>query len=496
MTGRARRGRWGLAAGLCAVLVGAPVWAAPPPAGDGAQARPATRPSAALRPTVLVANGGGDDRVAREIAKRIDGALAEALADLGLRVEVETATPSGEPHQLADLARERQALVIAPVLRQRGGALELEIVAAEADSKVVTSRVETTEPGDAAVRAVVMVRDLVRHHLATVAGRSTGSPVPIAVPPEPLAAEARSEGRLTLAVNATLYGGLVGYSIQRASGSDDPRLLYPLMAVGAGVGLGGSLIVAGEWDVGVGDAWFLSAGAWWPTLSGIFIYEGRFAQLKSEEEADESRWTYGLIGGTAGITLSTLALTLGKMSEGGAVLAHSGGGLGTVYGALGEMAIEGSIDFFPQAGMGYGAAFGWLVASTVAVHVRPPPSRVLAMDLGAALGGLGGAALASPLLFDEPTPNQQRAWLAAAAGASVLGGGIALWWTASDDANRLAPPPVAASSASERPVGIQTVAPTLGVPEVSPPPELTREPWNAPNPHSPRYGAGLTGVWW
>ena len=44
---------------------------------------------------------------------------------------------------------------------------------------------------------------------------------------------------VVLAVNATLYGGVVGYSIQRSSGSEDPRLLYPLLAVGAGIA-GGS----------------------------------------------------------------------------------------------------------------------------------------------------------------------------------------------------------------------------------------------------------------
>lgn len=41
-----------------------------------------------------------------------------------------------------------------------------------------------------------------------------------------------SPGRVSLIANATLFGGLVGYSIQRGSGSTDPRLLVPLMVVG------------------------------------------------------------------------------------------------------------------------------------------------------------------------------------------------------------------------------------------------------------------------
>jgi len=43
------------------------------------------------------------------------------------------------------------------------------------------------------------------------------------------------------------------------------------------------------------------------------------------------------------------------MSEGGAVLAHSGGAAGTLLGGLTEMAYRGSTDLTPERGMGYGA---------------------------------------------------------------------------------------------------------------------------------------------
>jgi hypothetical protein len=228
-------------------------------------------------------------------------------------------------------------------------------------------------------------------------------------------------------VNSTLYGGLVGFSIQKSSGSDDPRLLYPLLAVGAGIGLGGSIILAEEWDLSVGDAWFLSAGAWWPTLAGHLIYEGRFAERAGEE--DQERWAFGLVGGTTGLTLATLGLTLGRMSDGGAVMAHSGGGLGLVLGGLAEIAATGDIEATPFAGMGYGAALGWLATAAAATQARVSPSRVLAVDLGALLGGLGGAALASPLLFDAPTPGDQRAWVGATAGGLLVGAGAAWFIT-------------------------------------------------------------------
>ena len=140
--------------------------------------------------------------------------------------------------------------------------------------------------------------------------------------------------------------------MQRASGSDDPRLLYTLLAVGAGIGLGGAIIVAEEWDVGVGDAWSLVSGAWWPTLASHLLYEGRFGDLPGDTALGAERWSFGLIGGTTGLALATLGLTLGGMSEGGALLAHSGGGLGLVLGGLTELAVRGDIYRVPFAGMG------------------------------------------------------------------------------------------------------------------------------------------------
>jgi len=61
-----------------------------------------------------------------------------------------------------------------------------------------------------------------------------------------------------LAVNGALFGAFVAYSVQRASGNDDPRVLYPLLALGTGVGIGTSLLASEEWDIGTGQAWFLA----------------------------------------------------------------------------------------------------------------------------------------------------------------------------------------------------------------------------------------------
>ena len=77
--------------------------------------------------------------------------------------------------------------------------------------------------------------------------------------------------------------------------------------------------------------------------------------------------------------------------------------------------------------MGYGAAVGWLAAGTLALSIDLEPREVLALDLGVALGGLGGAALASPLFFDAPSDDAQRAFVAITAASTVVGAGIG-WW--------------------------------------------------------------------
>ena len=158
---------------------------------------------------------------------------------------------------------------------------------------------------------------------------------------------------------------------------------------------------------------------WWPTLAGHFLYAGRFNTLPEED-----RWEFGLIGATTGVTMSTLGVALRPMSEGGAWLAHSGGALGVVFGGLGEFMGRGSVHTTPFSGMGYGAGIGWLVTAAAATQWRPSPTRVLAVDIGAFVGGLAGAAVGSPLLFGTRDATKQRGWTAITGGAALAGGSL------------------------------------------------------------------------
>lgn len=356
------------------------------------------------------------------LAGQLDVLLADTAQDLGLSLDLgQTGQAPDEDLDLVSASETRQTMLISPSIRERDGDIELRIVLAQPGSKKLMLRVERVARADIEVRAVVMLRDLVTDrsgHAEAPRRRRFEHAGSLAVP-------TRSVGKTALAVNGTLFGGLIGYSIQRASGSEDPRLLYPLLAVGAGGGLVASVLVAEEWDIGVGDAWFLSSGAWWPTLAGHLIHAGRFGAYAPNRQGPVhvgDQWTAGLVASATGLSLATLGLAYRRMTEGDAAMAHSGGGFGFVLGGITEAFIRGDVGTLPIAGAGYGAGLGWLGAATMSLFLRPTTSRVLGADLGMLLGGLGGAALGSPLLLDSPSVARQRGWLGITGGMALVGG--------------------------------------------------------------------------
>jgi hypothetical protein len=348
-----------------------------------------------------------------KLAHQVDSILSEAIQDLGLTLTVSDRSrilPSDD----ALIERARDSWLISPRVSFEGGAVRLRIVAVAPGQNVLRERTQGVTPQALEVRASVMLRDVVRlggsteHH----AGRALAEPAAESDAP-------RSQGRAVLALNSAVVGSYVGFSLQHASGSEDTRLTYPLVALGAGIGLGASMLVADEWDITLGDAWFLSAGAWWPIASGVVL-------AKSYHVQDEDRYVYGLVAASAGVSLSAAALSLKPISEGGAALAHSGGAAGTLIGGLSEMAYRGSTHVTPVRGIGYGAGVGVLAAGALATQVQVTSSRMLLIDLAASLGALTGAAAASPLLLvrEKESAGRNRLWLASIAAGTVIGGGI------------------------------------------------------------------------
>ncbi|MFZ5892432.1 MAG: hypothetical protein ACOY0T_15340 [Myxococcota bacterium] len=403
------------------------------------------------------------DPEALALAAKIDAIVYEAVQDLGLDVDISQRASRNERESDDELlASASESWVVAPRLERKRGAWLLRIIAVPPGSRVLYTASQIIESEGLEKRVVLMMRDLVEAARGAKPASPSSAPTPhTAAAAQPTQA-AHSPGRAILAVNSAVLGGFVGYSLQRASGSTDDRLTYPLAALGAGVGLGSAMLVAEEWDIEVGDAWFLSAGMLWPTLSASLIARGYSVSRANG-------YAYGLLGATAGITLATTALGFGHVSDGGAALAHSGGVFGTLVGGLIELSIEGETDLRPRLGMGYGAGAGVVVAGAIATQVSLSPSRVLMIDLGASLGALTGAAAASPLLLvDESAASSRsrnRLWLASVAAGTLVGGAAGAWFTRSS------------SSVARLPA-----LPTAGIVAVTPEGE-------------PAYGGGIVGRW-
>lgn len=425
------------------------VWPTITPAGDGpsSSAAPLGLPTAAPHRPVE----GEGATFAR--AQELDATLRDAVQDLGFALKVTDGGPVPGRFRDADLLLRAATppgtsrpedekgptgtWVVSPRLEPIGdggppdGSFLVRIVVVPPGSKELRVRVETVRGHDVAVRGLVMLRELLANAGAAQAV-AAASQAGASTTPLPQAAQPRSPGRAVLALNTALFGGYVAYSVQKASGSDDPRVLYPLLALGTGVGLGSALLVAEEWSVGTGDAWFLAAGAWWGAGAGILFAETRDVQPITD------RYTWGVGGGLLGLSLATAALSRGKIDEGGAALTHSGAALGLVFGGATQLLHEGTLEgAAPSAGAAWGTSIGLLAAGALATQVRVSPSRVFLVDLGAGLGGLAASALASPLLFEDVTPTKTRAFLGATLGGAV-GGGVLAYVLTRDKA----PPPL------------------------------------------------------
>jgi hypothetical protein len=359
-------------------------------------------------------------------AQELDATLRDAVQDFGLSLTL------GET-QTTDHVRDTDLLklaaggdttparwVLSPRIEPAGDDRYLvRIVVVPPGGSELRVRVEVAKGSDVSVRGLVLLRGLLSSTTS-----STDKPC-ITPPPSSVTAPtvARSPGRAIFAVNGALFGGFLAFSLQQAALSEgsasDPRVLYPLLLLGAGVGLGGTLLAAGEWNVGIGDAWYLAGGAWWGAASGFFLASATDVQPLNQ------RYLFGAAGGVLGVGLATVALTRGPIDDGGAWFTHSGAAVGFALGSATELFVKGTLERPPPLGQAIGIATGLVSAGLLARIFDIPTNRVLVTDLGIALGGLAGAAAASPFVFEDVTPGKTRAFLGITAGASIAGGTLA-----------------------------------------------------------------------
>jgi hypothetical protein len=397
------------------------VWPTLTPAGDAPAATPLHKPL----PT---------DKALFERALELDATLRDAVQDLGFTLDVTDTGPALGRVRDEDLLQRAQSAmvgtadggtwVISPRIESAGGGMYVvRIVAAPPIGRELRVRIETVQGDSVYARGLVMLRDLLSPQAAAAAAAERDREQAAQGTSQGITSPLRSQGRAVLTVNAALFGAFTAFSVQRASGSDDPRVLYPLLAVGTGIGIGGSLLVADEWDLTIGDAWFLAAGGWWAAASAFLITAGQDIQPLTD------RYAWGVGGGLLGVGLATFALTRTKMDEGDATLAHSGGALGLLLGGASQWLYLGRTDVNPYTGAGYGTAIGLVAAGALATRITVSPSRVLLIDLGAGGGALLGAAAASPLIFQNQTEPRTRGWLSATVGGSIAGAAVAWWLT-------------------------------------------------------------------
>lgn len=349
-------------------------------------------------------------------AREVEAALRDAAQDLGLELEVGAQIPGDGASEL-DLLKAAASghWAISPRLRPVGhDTYLLRMVAVPPNGQTLLVRVEKVQGAQLAARAVVMLRDFVQAKLAA----------PPAPPRETATApadddEGRSRGRPVLAASSTLFGLYTAFAIHRAGGKDDPRLLYPLLALGSGIGLGASLLAADEWNVTNGAAWTIAAGSWWGVLAGFNYATGR------DVRPVDDRPMWGLAGGLIGTTAAVAWVGLGHFDEGDAALVHSGAAIGTFTGGAIDFMVRGTLNESPATGLGLGAGAGFLAGGALAAVVQTRVQRVMLVDLGAGLGALGGAALASPLLFKNESETKTRLFLGAVLGGTAIGGALA-----------------------------------------------------------------------
>lgn len=407
------------------------VWPTLTPAGD-ASGPPLHKPQA------------GTDKALYERAQELDATLRDAVQDLGFTLYVADTGPAPGRTRDADLLHRADSAaaggepdgtwVVSPRVESAGGdQYVVRIVAVPPRGHELRVRVETVAADSVSARGLVMLRDLLSPQTAAIAStekdleRTCNGTTQGIMPP------LRSEGRAVLAVNAGLFGAFTSFGLEKASGSDDPRVLYPLLALGTGIGVGAALLVADEWDVTTGDAGFLAAGAWWGAASALLVSVGR-----GVEPVDE-RYTVGVGGGLVGLGLGTFALTQRHMDEGRAALTHSGAAFGLLAGGAVELFYRGTTtNIEPYTGMGYGTGIGLVGAGAIASLLSVSQSRVLLVDVGLGGGALIGAAAASPLLFENVTEASTRGWLAATVAGGLVGGAAAWWLTRDSTPPKLA----------------------------------------------------------
>jgi hypothetical protein len=370
---------------------------APEPAAE------AVTPAPALTGTATVAAESSD------ILQRLDQVLIEAAADLGLHTAalLPAAQDLSPASVEARLTTRSAPWVVQPVLERQAQGYTLRLWARGNDPRLQVLSVPLNE-SDLEVTAISALR-----RVTSPLKGNTEAPKLTAIEPKPTSS---SQGLPILGATGVIVGGYLGFALERVGHNPQkPGLVYPIIALGAGIGFGTAMIICGEWDISTGEAWYLSAATLWPTAAATLI------ATYPHKSPSGSDYSYGFVGTFAGLALGTLALQKREPSETDAILVNSGGFFGGILGGVAQRIVDPLDGNQPFLGAGIGIASGVLATGLISLSMDQMPwERVVYADLGAALGALSGAALASPFLAGRRIDGKENRLWAASAGAGLL----------------------------------------------------------------------------
>jgi hypothetical protein len=355
--------------------------------------------------------------------------LEEGALDLGLQPLWLAPSTGAALDEAALLAHASQGWSAAFELQRAEHGIEVRLIAVAPKQSLLRVRRETATQDNLEVVLLRLLRDVARP-TASLDGQcgcqtnsQDGADSELGQP-----APRDLDGRAYLAVTGAMVGGYTGYALEHIAGSGNPRIIYPLMTVGAGVGVAASLVAADEWHVSMGEAWYLSAATLWSTASALLISDG----VKLSDPSH--RHAYGLLGTATGLSLGTLAVATSDIGQGSALVTQSGAIFGGLLGGVGERLVNTDLTKPPTLGLGLGLGIGALGAGFAATRLpSPDPSRVVYIDLAAFLGALTGAAVASPAIVGRTvTQTETRLWLGSVLLGTLIGGGLGYAITSDD----------------------------------------------------------------
>lgn len=401
-----------------------------------------------LLPTLTPA---GDDAAAKAVhaptqeegelrarADELDATLREAVEDSGFALAIPDADELARGVRDAALVAranqgERGRWVLSPRLEREGGRWLLRFVAVAPGERELRVRLEEATALDLPARALVALRGLLLRRAAASASRETGAND--AATANVLAAP-RTAGRMVLALHGAAFGAFAGYAVERTSGGEDSRLLFPLLAVGGSIGAGAAILASDEWNLSSDSAWGVGLAMTAGTVAGYAT-----GIEYSQSNTATSRYSYAVGGGLAGLALGVVSVANAAETNVAPIMG-SGAFLGALGGALGSRLLTGNLEAPFSQGLGEGLAVGLLGATALALTADPDPNRLVNLDLGAGLGALVGAAVGTPFVVQPKSEHGDRAFLGATLAGAIAGGAVG-WWLAPSTAPSARPVVVA-----------------------------------------------------